>query len=77
MTTQDYIDKNKTGTFKAGDNVVMHTCGEATHYNGKIWTCMTDSYKSNKTSELVFLEKFSGSFNCEYLQLVKLTETKD
>jgi hypothetical protein len=73
MTTDNYINENKTETFKKGDNVVMHSCYEATfpEYNGKIWTCQTDSFKSKSGSDVVFLEGFSGSFSSKYLQIVK------
>ncbi|MEH6941493.1 hypothetical protein [Bacillus sp. JJ722] len=64
---------------KKGDKVVMHTCGEAEHYNGKIWTCKNDEYVSFEgqgiyEQKLVFLEGFSGSFHTKYLQLVDLSE---
>ena len=61
--------------FKKGDKVVMHSCGEANFpkYYGKLWTCESDSFKRSKNiSEVVFLEGFSGSFVCKYLQLVKI-----
>ncbi|MCU5514402.1 hypothetical protein OCF62_07435 [Bacillus wiedmannii] len=57
---------------KQGDKVVMHTCGEAEHYNGKIWTCRTDQYEASSGSQVVFLEGFSGYFLAEYLQIVHL-----
>lgn len=57
---------------KKGDKVVMHTCGEAGHYNGKIWTCKTDQYEASSGSQVVFLEGFSGYFLAEYLQIVHL-----
>jgi hypothetical protein len=58
--------------FKKGDKVVMHTCAEATlpKYNGKIWTCKTDSYIDKAEQEVVFLEGFSGCFLCDYLQII-------
>ncbi|MFS0784757.1 hypothetical protein [Bacillus sp. 1P06AnD] len=64
---------------KKGDKVVMHTCGEAEHYNGKVWTCQNDEYVDFKGQgiyerNLVFLEGFSGSFLTKYLQLVDLSE---
>ena len=42
---------------KKGQQVVMHTCMEAEHpiYNGKIWTCKTDSYVDKSNNEVVFL----------------------
>lgn len=74
MTTQKFIDENKTETFKKGDTVVMHTCGEAAFYKGKIWTCQTDSYKRGSVDygfdDLVFLEGFSGAFATKFLAAV-------
>ncbi|MDY7964483.1 hypothetical protein [Bacillus thuringiensis] len=57
---------------KVGDKVVMHTCGEAEHYDGKVWTCRTDQFKASSGSQVVFLEGFSGYFLVEYLQRVNL-----
>jgi hypothetical protein len=31
-----YINENKTSTFKKGDTVVMHSCGEANFYKGNM-----------------------------------------
>ena len=61
--------KNK---LKKGDNVVMHSCGEADFpkYKGKLWVCECDSFMSSSGSEVVFLEGFSGYFMCKYLQMV-------
>lgn len=72
MTNDTFINENKTTTFKKGDKVLMHTCGEANFpkYKGKIWTCKTDSYKDRANQDVVFLEGFSGYFSCEYLQIV-------
>ena len=67
MTTQNYIDRNKTDTFKKGDKVFMVNCGEAEHYSNRIWTCMTNSFKQGG-SDLVFLHGFSGSFLTKYLK---------
>ena len=47
---------------------------EADHYNGKIWTCRTDQFKSSSGSQVVFLEGFSGYFLARYLQRVSLSE---
>ena len=49
MTSDTFINKNKTITFKKGDKVVMHTCYEATfeRYKDKVWICQTDSYVGN------------------------------
>lgn len=47
---------------KTGDIVVVHTCGEAEHYEGKLWKCRTDEFTSTSLSEVVFLEDFSGYF---------------
>ena len=57
---------------KKGDKVVMHTCGEANYYKGRIWTCRCDEYTSSAKQQLVFLEGFSGSFLVKYLQIVDL-----
>ena len=74
MTTESYINENKTSTFKKGDTVVMHSCGEANipKYAGKIWTCRTDSYLDKGQQEVVFLEGFSCCFYAKYLQRVTL-----
>lgn len=62
--------------FCKGETVVMHSCYEATlpQYKGKIWTCRTDSYimKGCDKAEVVFLEGFSGCFDCKYLELLKI-----
>lgn len=72
MTTDSYINENKTNTFKKGDKVVMHSCGEANfpEYKGKLWVCLTDSYLDRGKQEVAFLEGFSGCFSAKYLQLV-------
>jgi hypothetical protein len=62
---------------KKGDKVVIHTCGEAEHYNGKIWTCKTDEFVSGNgiyQQDVIFLEGFSGSFVTKYLQKVNVDE---
>lgn len=59
-------------TLKKGDTVVMHSCGEAEHYNGKIWVCRGNEFMSSSGSPAVFLEGFSGYFYSEYLQFVDL-----
>jgi len=63
---------------KKGDIVVMHTCGEAENYAGKLWACKTDEYINCEgqgiyEQKLVFLEGFSGSFLTKYLQKVDVT----
>jgi G:T-mismatch repair DNA endonuclease (very short patch repair protein) len=74
MTTDIYIQENKTTTFQKGDKVVMHSCGEAhfPKYKGKIWTCLTDSYLDRGQQEVVFLEEFSGCFSAQYLEKVNI-----
>ncbi|MFK7048746.1 hypothetical protein FLACOL_01088 [Flavobacterium columnare] len=74
MTTDKYINDNKTKTFKKGDKVVMHSCIEANYHlhKGKIWTTQTNSYIDRHQDEVVLLECFSGSFLTKYLQLVNL-----
>lgn len=73
MTGNDYINQNRTETFKQGDKVVMHTCYEASlpKYKDKLWTCQTDSFLSKGKEEVVFLEGFSGYFAAEFLQRVQ------
>ncbi|WP_372648240.1 hypothetical protein [Draconibacterium sp.] len=61
--------------FKEGDKVVMHSCVEAAMYNGKVWECSTDSFVDKANDEVVYLQGFSGSFVCEYLQLVNVPAT--
>jgi len=70
MTGNDYIENNKSETFKIGDKVVMHTCYESTwpKYKDKIWTCQTDSFFSKGKEDVVFLEGFSGYFESEFLK---------
>lgn len=65
--------KEELKNFKKGDKVVMHSCHEASlpEYKGKVWTCFTDSKPTKWDGEVVWLEGFSGSFYCEYLQIVK------
>lgn len=63
--------KKGANVFYKGDKVVMHTCMEAKHYNGKIWECATDSW-DNYGTELVMLEGFSGGFCTEFLQKVNI-----
>ena len=69
MTTQDYIDKNSTSTFKKGDKVIMDGCYESSlpEYKDKVWTCKTDSFLDKAKQEVVFLEGFSGYFSAQYL----------
>lgn len=70
MTTQIYINENKTETFKKGDTVVMHDCFEAYHfeYKDKVWTCQTDSFLDRGKQEVVFLDDFSGYFSAKFLR---------
>ena len=72
MTTDNYIQENKTATFKKGDKVEMFNCYEATFEKNKdkVWTCQTDSYLDRGKQEVVFLEGFSGCFSTEYLRSV-------
>lgn len=60
---------------KKGDVVVMHTCGEAEHYDGKLWICRTDEQKLHKEHNytVVWLEGFSGCFAAKYLQKVDVS----
>jgi hypothetical protein len=74
MTGDDYIKQNRTETLKKGEKVVMHTCLEAElpKYDGKIWTCKTDSFLDRGKQDVVFLEGFSGYFCTEFLQRVRI-----
>jgi hypothetical protein len=56
---------------KRGDKVVMHTCLEAEHYDGKIWTVSSKPWNLCG-SEVVLLDGFSGGFATEYLQKVNI-----
>ncbi|MCI4170060.1 MULTISPECIES: hypothetical protein [Bacillus subtilis group] len=53
-----------------GECVVMHTCGEAEHYDGRIWACESDEFTDRAGQQVVFLEGFSGYFLAEFLQRV-------
>jgi hypothetical protein len=68
------VKKMSAKPLKKGDKVVMHTCGEAEHYDGKIWTCRTDESKLHPSHNytVVWLEDFSGCFATEYLQKVNV-----
>lgn len=70
MTTDNYINENKTETFKKGDTVVMHNCYESTfeEYKDKVFICQTDSFLDRSKEEVVFLEDFSGYFSAKYLK---------
>ena len=70
MTTDTYINENKTLTFRKGDKVEMVNCYEATleKYKGKDWICLTDSYLDKAKQEVVFLEGFSGCFCAKSLK---------
>jgi len=71
MTSQEFIEENKTESLEEGDTVVMHTCAIARRYNGKLWKCKTNSYEDAAGQEMIFLEDFSGNFSVEFLQKVK------
>lgn len=62
---------------KEGDNVVMHSCIEATNpkYKGKLIKCTSDSFKEKKgynPEEVVFLDGVSGYFSTRFLEKVEL-----
>lgn len=54
---------------KKNDKVIMHNCLEAEE--GKVYICQSDEFISCSGSAVVFLEKFSGYFLCEFLKVVK------
>jgi hypothetical protein len=61
---------------KKGDSVVMHSCMEsAGENNGKIWVCACDQYEAHAGYDVVFLEGFSGTFCCEFLQKINIEDT--
>lgn len=63
--------KKGANILSKGDKVVMHTCAEAHHYDGKIWECASDSW-DNYGTELVMLKDFSGGFCTEFLQRINV-----
>lgn len=69
MTTDIYINDNKTETFIKGDAVVMRDCFEANilENKDKVWICQTDSFLDRAKQEVVFLEDFSGYFLAKFL----------
>ena len=71
MTTDNYINENKTETFKKGDKVIMFNCHESTieEYKDKVWICETSSFLDKAKQEVVFLEDFSGYFISKFLQI--------
>lgn len=75
MTTDKYINDNKTETFKKGDKVIMHSCHEATfeEYKDKVWICATSSFLDKGKQDVVFLEDFSGYFLSKYLKICNST----
>jgi|GEM_PF-2156483 len=60
MVNDIYISENKTNTFAKGYKVVMHGCGEANfpQNKGKVWSCLTNSFKTGSNSNVVFLEGY-------------------
>lgn len=72
---QNATQKEGYKMLKKGDLVVMHTCGEAEYYDGKLWICKTDEQKLHEEHNytVVWLEGFSGAFKAEYLQKVDIT----
>jgi len=75
---ENYNTATENKNFQDGDYVVMHSCGEADfeQYKGKIWTCRGSSFISRSKAEVVFLNGFSGSFICRYLQSVNIGSIK-
>ncbi|EKB02360.1 hypothetical protein HMPREF9711_03145 [Myroides odoratimimus CCUG 3837] len=77
MTTQDYIDNNKTNTLKKGDIVKMTNCLEASAHKEDKWICQTNSFKDKGGNDVVFLENYSGYFLCDYLENVVIDWSND
>lgn len=73
MVTDNYINENKTETFKKGEEVIMHNCHESTfeEYKNKVWICQTDSFLDKAKQEVVFLEEFGGYFLVKFLKKIK------
>jgi threonine dehydrogenase-like Zn-dependent dehydrogenase len=71
LNTEKLTDWMVEKMLKKGDKVVMHTCGEAEYYNGKIWTVSSNPWNLCG-SEVVMLDGFSGGFATEYLQKVNV-----
>jgi hypothetical protein len=61
--------KLKLSGLKIGEQVVMHTCREASKYADKIWTTRSEPWDLCG-SEVIMLEGFSGGFATEYLRRV-------
>lgn len=63
--------KFKASGLKSGEQVVMHTCYEASKpkYAGKVWTTCSEPWEMCG-SEVILLEGFSGGFATEYLKRV-------
>ncbi|AXS61578.1 hypothetical protein [Bacillus velezensis] len=60
-----------------GELVVMHTCYEASQYDGRIWSCTSDEFTSHSGAKVVFLEGFSGYFLAKFLQRVNLPQARE
>ncbi|KJD59247.1 hypothetical protein UZ38_04355 [Bacillus amyloliquefaciens] len=60
-----------------GELVVIHTCYEASQYDGRIWSCASDEFTSHGGAKVVFLEGFSGYFSAEFLQRVNLPQARE
>ncbi len=56
-----------------GNKVAMHTCIEAKHYEGIVWTCSTGE-QDLCGSPVVWLEDYSGAFAVKYLRKVDSAE---
>jgi hypothetical protein len=59
-------------TLKKGDKVVMHTCEEAEHYDGKLWVCKSDEYKLHPKQDYTVIWLDEWDFATKYLQKVEL-----
>jgi hypothetical protein len=61
----------KASGLTKGEQVVMHTCREASNpkYAGKVWTTTSEPWDLCG-SEVIKLEGFSGGFATEYLKRV-------
>ncbi|MEK5331525.1 hypothetical protein [Lysinibacillus sp. FSL W8-0992] len=56
-----------------GNKVVMHSCIEAKHYEGIVWTCSTGE-QDLCGSPVVWLEDYCGAFAAKYLRKISENE---
>lgn len=58
---------------KKGDKVVMHTCKEASKYDGTVWVCDSDEFHNPVNGRnMVRLEGYHKPFKAKFLQQVEI-----